>query len=304
MFLCSASLAVQAPADTQPQSPERKPDSAPSRSTPRSPGPVTAEELLRALQSTRPANEVILPASRAGRGPVSGDQTLLPEGTSIVDRAGQLVMGDSGCWEFKPDEGPSLPLLPNGQLESMAIMHKAARGDLPMVISAEVTVFGGKNYLLVKQMKRAAPAPASSSPRSPAKDGAVRSDASAQDVLQALEQQRPDQNPRQEEASIDQGSAAPQDAPLEGSLVVRRSGRLLSDGPRWLFRFDDKQAAGMGTITVLPNQALELMIQAVKSGGAGGLVFIVSGETTQFESESFLLVRGVTRTQDAGNLRP
>jgi len=259
--------------------------------------------LLRALQSTRPAGEVIAPASRIGKETLGKEHLLLPEGTAIVERPGRLVRQGDG-WDFQPDDGRAIGALPSAQLEIMVTMHKDSGGVMPFLVSGEVTMFGNRNYLLIKHAARAGGSSAKSAPAVASPVRAVPSDASTEDVLSALQGQRSGQTSLQDEMhSTAESASTGQSALLEGSLIVRRSGRMMRDGTRWAFHFDDEQATGLSAIKLLPNQSLEVMVRSAERG-ASGLVYIVSGETTHFDSESFLLVRGVTRMPDLGNLRP
>ncbi len=228
----------------------------------------------------------------------------MPEGTAIVDRACRLVRQGSN-WEIQADDGAAISVLPNVQLEAMRSMYEDSGGLMSFVVSGEVTVYHDQNFLLIKHVTRKNPAPVAANPNAASPSSAVRADASAEDVLSALQNQRPvgnavgDQDLVPSGRSGSAGNAAMQD----GSLVVRSSGRLIHEDSRWLFLFDDEKAAGQRTVALLPNQSLEIMTQMAERT-QGGLIFIVSGEMTQFGPDNFLLVRGVTRLLDLGNLRP
>lgn len=267
-------------------------------------GHQTAEDLLKALQADRPVSEVILPASRAGRGSVAESQLLLPEGTAIIEQKGRLVRQGKD-WDFQPDQGTPISVLPNARLEDMLAMHNDAGGQVEFIVSGEATVFGNQNYLLIKHAARAAGKKLKENAGDANPSLMVRADASADDVLSAIESQRPMGSgvPSSGDASASPSTAGGRATMIDGTLIVRRTGRLVRDTSRWHFEFDDRQATGHGSLALLPNQSLEIMTQSAERG-AGGLVFIVSGEVTQFGPENFLLVRGVTRVLDLGNLRP
>ncbi len=249
-------------------------------------------------------SEVIVPASRAGKRWATDSRLLLPEGTTIIERPGRLIQQGTS-WDFQPDDGKPISVLPNAQLEGMQAMHKDSGGEMGFVVSGEVTVFGDQNLLLIKHVARGVPANTKQKPEAAIASTTVRADASAEDVLSALQDQRPIGSgiPGIGEDTGGRASATGHVALLDGSLVVRRSGRLIREGSRWLFEFDDEKAAGQHAVALLPNQSLEIMVQSAERG-PGGLVFIVSGEMTQFDSENYLLVRGVTRVLDLGNFRP
>ncbi len=184
-------------------------------------------------------------------------------------------------------------------------MHKDANGEMGFVVSGEVTVFGDQNFLLVKHVARGTTEKSKQSPAAAGEPATVPADASAEDVLSALQNQRPVGSgvPESDKGSADRSLAGGHGALLDGSLVVLRSGRLIRLDSRWVFEFDDARATGQSAVALLPNQSLEIMVQSAERG-PGGLVFVVSGEMTQFDSENYLLVRGVTRVLDLGNLRP
>ena len=281
-----------------------KADSIPSevRTDPRN--HQTAEDLLRALQADRPVGEVIVPASRSVNRLGADAHLLLPEGTAIIEKPGRLVRQGNG-WDFQPDDGKSISVLPNAALEDMLAMQKGAGRDMPFVVSGEVTVFAHQNFLLIKTVTRGSTPEAIPTLADSAASPSLSADASAEDVLSALQSQRPvgaDVVGSGRDAAV-RSSSANAGAALEGSLVVRRSGRLVRNGSSWSFEFDDKSVIGRGSIAVLPNQSLEIMAQTAERGSSG-LAFIVSGEITQFGAENYLLVRGVTRVLDLGNLRP
>ncbi len=303
MLWMSASLASGQNASSPPnQSPSTARDlGARGKTDPRS--HQTAEDLLRALQADRPVNEVIVPASRSVNRLGADAHLLLPEGTAIIEKPGRLVRQGSG-WDFQPDDGKSISVLPNAALEDMLAMKKGADGDILFVVSGEVTIFGDQNFLLIKTVTRGS-AQATPGPAGSAGSPSLSADASAEDVLSALQSQRPvgsdvvgsGRDSAERPSSVNAGAA------LDGALVVRRSGRLIRHGSRWSFEFDDKSVIGRGSLAVLPNQSLEIMVQSAERGSSG-LAFIVSGEITQFGSENYLLVRGLTRVLDLGNLRP
>lgn len=272
-----------------------------ARSAP-SPGQFqTAEELLRALQADRPVSEVIEPASRRGKGPLSEEQSLLPEGTIVVERSGRLV-SQAGGWNFQGDDGRTVTLLPNAQLESLLAMQSDASGPMSIVVSGEITLYANQNFLLVKHFSRGRPDEAESASDLPKEAPPVPSNASAEEVLSALQGQRPSLSSWTQRAErqppISGGSVL-----LDGTLVVRRPGRLVHSVNRIAFEFEEEVPSCQKTVVLLPNQSLEVMTHAAEQG-MSGLVFVVSGEMTQYSGENFLLVRGVSRQLQLGNLRP
>ncbi len=288
--------------------PDRK--DAVSRNDGNGAGQVTAEDVLRALQRQRPVNEVIPPASRAGKPDPSTLRTLRPEGSTIVELAGSLSR-EGEWWMFQQEcAGACAPLkvLPNTQLEMMVRTMEGAGAPISFVASGEITVFENENYLVVKYAARGTPTVEPSPTRSPPPSEPVPTDASAEDVLAMLQTQQPDQSVmlRPSGESPAASRRAPADGRtlmLDGSPVVNRPGRLVREGSWWTLAFESNRPdAAEPPIRLLPNQVLELMVRTSQRGSIG-LVFIVSGEATLHDGENYLMTRSVTRRLDLGNLR-
>lgn len=83
--------------------------------------------------------------------------TILPEGTTIAERAGKLVRtGDH--WEFqfyRDDVQPGLQgieVLKSAFLDQMERL--AQNGATEFVVSGEMTSYRGQNYLLIRKVRR------------------------------------------------------------------------------------------------------------------------------------------------------
>jgi hypothetical protein len=88
----------------------------------------------------------------------------------------------------------------------------------------------------------------------------------------------------------------------EGAAVVQRVGRFVQTEGGWTLVSDTQRAAGAEPpIHVLPNRVLEIAL--ADSQRSDGL-FTVSGETTLYFGENYLLPRVAVRRVDSGNLRP
>jgi hypothetical protein len=273
-------------------------------------GQVTAEDVLRALQRQRPVNEVIPPASRAGKPDRATLRTLRPEGSTIVELAGSISR-EGDWWVFQQDCGGAcapLKVLPNTQLEMMVRTMEGAGTPILFIASGEITVFENENYLLVKYAARGAPTVEPPPTRSPPPSELVPTDASAEDVLAKLQTQQPDQaamaRPAGESPAVSRRAPADGRALLlDGSPVVNRPGRLVREGSWWALAFESNGPDAAGPpIRLLPNQVLEMMVRTSQRGSIG-LVFIVSGEATLHDGENYLMTRSATRRLDLGNLR-
>jgi hypothetical protein len=149
------------PATTQPAASQSAATSRSARSTEQA-------ELIQTLLSERQRSSLVVPieaqpAENKGitaSEPAPSGGALLPEGTMLVERPGRLVREDGkSMFVFHAigDETTtrSIELLPNGFLE---VMEREADAGLPdFVVTGEVTLYKGHNYLLVtKSIRRVA----------------------------------------------------------------------------------------------------------------------------------------------------
>ena len=279
----------------------------------KSPGSQTAEELLRALRRGRPITDVIPPASQATRSKTDDSPLLLPEGATVVDRIGTVRKGDP-LWLFTPTSGErAMKVLPNTNLEMMVRTTQGTPLPVEFSVSGEVTVFQGENHMLVRSAKRSV-APAVPAAVPDVADATVAGDtlpATAEDVLSALQKKAPSHAPlvardelseQSSEDGGDRGGVGQRLMP-DGAPLVHRPGRLTRDGHWWTFAFEsDDPENPEPPMRILPNQSLELMLQALNLG-KHGLVFVVSGEVTLFKGRNYLLPRVALRRMDSGNTR-
>lgn len=89
----------------------------------------------------------------------------------------------------------------------------------------------------------------------------------------------------------------------DGTRLVDRPGRLAREGDYFVLAFESR---GRGTpelpIRLLPNRMLEDM--EIKSrGGTQPIVFIVSGEITEYHGVNYLLVQKLLLRPELGNLK-
>lgn len=293
----------------------------------------TAEDLLRTLQRHRPANEVIMPTGMSPSGSGSALGTLLPEGSTIVERTGWLAR--DGQWRvfvFDPANGdPPMKLLPNVTLEIMVRTASGSTAPVKFIASGELAVFQGENYLLLRVAARVTNAdrqaarpdevvreegravreviPASGRVGVDKSGGSrVAADASVEDVVAALKRQQPRAEvmpvaPLPAESQHARGATATRTLKPDGTPLVHRPGRLDREGAWWTFSFEsDHPDHPEPPMKLLPNQSVELMLRASQDE-TSGLVFLVSGEVTLFQGENYLLSRIAMRRTDTGNLR-
>jgi hypothetical protein len=84
---------------------------------------------------------------------------MLPDGAALVDRPGRLM--DEGRWwifVFESDDPeypePPMRLLQNQNVQLMVEASEQGDHGLVFVVSGEVTVFNGENYLLPRVVMR------------------------------------------------------------------------------------------------------------------------------------------------------
>lgn len=89
----------------------------------------------------------------------------------------------------------------------------------------------------------------------------------------------------------------------DGSRLVDRPGRLSRDGEQWVYSFESRgQGAPERPIRMLPNRLLEDM-EMYSENGTKSVVFIVSGEVTEYRGVNYLLVQKLLVRPDTGNLK-
>jgi hypothetical protein len=249
---------------------------------------------------------------------------LLPEGMFVVRQFGTMRLVGAAGWVFifAPNtDGPTLPpmpLLPCANLQAMEqIAGPAADSgrDAGFLVSGQVFVFEGRNYLLPTifvqadgpdPAQEAAPAQPDEAPEAtPGVDPFADPDAPEPSVDELLR--------RIEEASqrAPTGDASPQFAPNpaglapEGALVASRRGRLLrSESGGWKFVPDVDADTPVGVdqpMDLLPCRALEAML--AEQALLGQRPFIVSGRVFIYNGRNYLLpTMFVIERRDAAGL--
>lgn len=86
----------------------------------------------------------------------------------------------------------------------------------------------------------------------------------------------------------------------DGSHLANRVGRLSKDGDDWRLVFEGD--ATQASIVLLPNQMLERMVQ--RSGSSQTpIVFVVSGQVTEFMGENYLLATVAFERSESQNIK-
>lgn len=107
------------------------------------------------------------------------------------------------------------------------------------------------------------------------------------------------------EGAIPDNALRPVDRKLlpDGSRIVDRAGRLTRDGDYLTFTFESR---GEGPIEIplrlLPNRLLEDM-EMIAEGGRKSVVFVVSGEVTEYRGVNYLMLQKLLIRPELGNFR-
>ena len=125
------------------------------------------EDVLAALKQQEPGEDMMEPLELRGEDRLDSYATaarrLIPDGSALVQRPGRVV--HEGQWwtlVFESDHPdhpePPMKLLPNKSVEMMLEASKRQAGGLVFLVSGEVAVFWGENFLLPRvAMLRADP---------------------------------------------------------------------------------------------------------------------------------------------------
>lgn len=248
---------------------------------------------------------------------------LLPEGMFVVRQFGTMRLVGAAGWVFifAPNtDGPTLPpmpMLPCANLQAMEqIAGPAADSgrDAGFLVSGQVFVFEGRNYLLPTIFVQAdGPDPATTPATTPAGEPAAAPGVDPFEDPDASEPSVDELLRRIEEASqrAPTGDASPQFAPNpaglapEGALVASRRGRLLrSESGGWKFVPDVDADTPVGVdqpMDLLPCRALEAML--AEQTLLGQRPFVVSGRVFIYNGRNYLLpTMFVIERRDAAGL--
>ena len=178
---------------------------------------------------------------------------------------------------------------------------------------------GAREAARTEEATERKPASQSQHPPEGEADREPREHLTAEDVLKALQRKRPQNRAISPAGPVTSGAGPDRVVTAsggstirrlllpEGSPVVNRSGSLVRDGLWWTFVFEDDTE--MPPVKLLPNAVLEPMVRtlvpAPRRTGTGRrekagptLRFEISGETTVFEGENYLLPRVAMRSTD------
>lgn len=264
--------------------------------------------------------------------------TLVPEGAVLINRRGIIVPITGARWAFvfDPDEtghrDDPMFLQPCLRLAEMISLAEARERTVTFLVTGDVFVYRGQNYLLPTRFTTVAYADEDGDGRTALRDATRR----ANDALsEPPDQPRDPDEPAPEPPSVDDllqqveeatsaaesmrrttGPRAGEDdrtVMAESTLIVSRTGRLvIGSTGMWEFMMDnganDPPSSSAGVrdepIRILPSLNLERMEDRARRYGDRAQ-FVVSGTVTIFEERNYLIPTIYTIKLDrAGNLVP
>ncbi len=251
---------------------------------------------------------------------VKPTERLLPEGYVLARRPARFGR-DESWWAIAIGEVPGLPVapslrvLPNRRLMLLERVLAAGKPDDTYLVTGRVTEFLGRNYVFLEEVtlpsdRGPVPAPpeATKAPEPPATQPTRPPTAS--EVIEQLMRDAPVRAPTPTSAPANTatepgtGTAESGERVLpEGTIVPEFPARLVKLDLWWTLARESQGSRPAGPpYYVLPNRLLEVMV-AASAGGSRSMVFLVSGELTEYRGANYLLVRKVLTRRELGNLR-
>lgn len=277
---------------------------------------VPAESLESVASDTRSGGVI---------GEVTPTERLLPEGYVLGRRPARFGR-DGAWWAIAIGEVPGLPVapalrvLPNRRLMLLERVLAEGKPEDTYLVTARVTEFLGRNYVLLEQVvspPEHQPATANESAARETSGSATATSKparppSASEIIEQLMQDTPARAvtpppssapaPGSAEAAGRSGEGTRRVQP-EGTVVPEFPARLVRSEPWWTLARESQGSRPAGPpYYVLPNRLLEVMVSA-SAGGTRSMVFLVSGELTEYRGINYLLVHKVLIRRDTGNLR-
>jgi len=224
---------------------------------------------------------------------------LIREGAVVFRRQGRLLGATGGGRVFVFDKGEQgetpapMIVLPSIRLLEMERVLDARDSTVTFLLTGEVFVYRGRNYILPSQFTTLAIERAKAEEE--VETTTTKHVEGGDDVADLIESLRSEAEDR-EDARADGGRS--QGVARDGSLIVSKRGRVRrSTLGGWEFLVDnDADDASRGSrradddapVTLLPCLLLELIEQEVGDSDRGG-EFIMSGTVHAYAGESYLL---------------
>ncbi|TVQ31104.1 MAG: hypothetical protein EA376_11000 [Phycisphaeraceae bacterium] len=226
---------------------------------------------------------------------------LLREGAFLSSVRGEMRRFGADRWAFIFNPGvdgetlPPMAMLPCMTLSAMEQIVASRDGSVSFMVSGQVFVYRGRNYLLPTMHTLAtdrredleAPAYGEANGEAPlGPDQSPKKDPSVDDLILALE----DATPRRGEAPARLDSPTP-GLLREGTYLVMRRGRIVREGSEWRFLIDNDVDDPIGVdppMTLMPCQTLAMIEQAAGQRREG-LSFVLSGRVFVYNGRNYLL---------------
>ncbi len=272
------------------------------------------------------------PAASAPKARPAGSRRVVREGSFLTNRRGRLVQeGRDWLFEFDRDARgvaePTMVVQPGQRLTEMERLLESRVEALTFVISGEVFVYRGRNYLLplffsVARSAGADPAPAAEgTPKTepggaPAPEPSNPSNPSPEELLRGVEKaSAPDRESARERAlgaTLGAESAPTPGLRREGEFLNLRKARVArTPGGQWRATLDNDPPAIAGAapspsdapMTLLGCQTLA-RLETLAERAPGGLTLSLSGHVFLYEGENYLLpTMFVVEYADVSDLR-
>lgn len=248
---------------------------------------------------------------------------LLSDGSLLTAARGEMVRPHAGDpWHFRMDSTTvgskvavrDLVLMPSRVLEDMERAQERAGGHATMVVTGEVALFDGRNWLMPRHAELlAAPATRevpSEVPADPSTDAALPEDDSMRssgpagdsiaDIVADLQN-----SVALLPQTVDDGVAsdAMTQAEPDGTLIVSRRGRLLrGHHGAWVFVFDaDAWGTGDEPAVILPSPALKNLIKNGRRSDYREPVHL-SGSISTYRGRKFIVPTASSNLYERENL--
>ena len=261
---------------------------------------------------------------------VPAEAHRLPEGYVIgsrpgsVERQGKWMIAHLARREGMPDS-PPLRILPNMQLAMLEAILAEVPGSSEFLLTGRITEFQGVDYLLLEHLAQSLPPPlteaaesakpAASLPAAVSGKSPAGGEPSPEEIVRQLMKTEPQRALVLPSRPADKSQTASSPAAAEsagqeptgwpeGTFLIDRAGRVVPAGDDWwsLAWEDRGEQARQKPVRLLPNRLLESAL-ALSGSGMRGVVFIVSGEVTEYKGTNYFLLRKVLLRRDLGNLR-
>lgn len=267
------------------------------------------------------------PAPKVAR--AASSRRVLREGSFLTNRRGRLTReGRDWLFEFDRDARgvaePTMVMLPGQRLTEMERLIESRVESLTFVVSGEVFVYRGRNYLLplffsvARSADAQAPAPSpSQAPTSDSQPARASGNPSPEELLRGVERASAPERPAgARDRALDESSSSHRPAApglrREGEFLNLRKARVArTPGGVWRASLDNDPpeqpggapAAGDAPMTLLPCQTLT-RIEAIAERAPSGLTISLSGHVFLYEGENYLLpTMFVVEYADVSDLR-